>query len=81
MDREQLISKLMEAYECTPEAERKDLDPAMLMMGHMIEFFEYFMDIFSDSDFLIDEVVTNKSRKSRAIDECMKDAIEVMKGE
>ncbi len=81
MDREQFISELMEVYERTPEAERKDLDPAMLMMGHMVEFLDYFMDIFSDRDGLIDEVITNKSRKIRAIDECMKDAIKILKGD
>ncbi len=79
--REQLLSNLMEIYEHTPEAERKDLEPAMLMMGHMVEFLDYFFGIFSDADRLIDEVTTNKSRKIMAIDECLKDAINVLKGE
>lgn len=79
--REQLLSNLMEIYEHTPEAERKELEPSMLMMGHMIEFLDYFMNTFSDADKLIDEVVTNKSRKIMAIDECLKDAIDVLKGE
>ena len=81
MDREQFLSELMEVYERTPEDEREALDPAMLMMGHMVEFLDYFLNTFSDKDRLFDEVVTNKSRKIRAIDECMKDAINVLKGE
>lgn len=79
--REQLLSNLMEVYERTPEDEREYLDPAMFMMGHMVEFLDYFLGTFSDKDRLIDEVITNKSRKIMAIDECMKDAIEVLKGE
>lgn len=79
--REQLLSNLMGIYEHTPEAEREELEPAMLMMGHMVEFLDYFLGTFSDKDRLFDEVVTNKSRKIRAIDECMKDAINVLKGE
>jgi len=79
--REELLSNLMEVYEHTPEAERRELDPIMLMMGHFVEFLDYFSGTFSDKDRLIDEVITNKSRKIMAIDECLKDAIDVLKGE
>ncbi len=71
----------MEVYEHTPKDEREYLDPTMLMMGHFVEFIDYFLNTFSDKDRLFDEVITNKSRKIIAVDEYMKDSINVLKGE